>query len=163
MTPSGNSSLEMRMKGLALWANNTRRYHKQLKKKGGGGTTSFYQEIELFLLNCITDSPRDHKENKQQGPIWKNYMKHFPVFSWLARKNKGRGGAGSKHRRETQAYKYLSKTTPKKHDNNASKQSTFDTEQKCTFLTATYIECNGINQDNGVLTKVIPLMFTLQK
>lgn len=42
-------------------------------------------------------------------------------------------------------------------------QPSFDTDEKSTFMTATYIERSGINQDNGFLTEVIPLMFTLQK
>jgi len=29
MTASGNSGLQMRTQGPALWANNSRRYHKQ--------------------------------------------------------------------------------------------------------------------------------------
>jgi len=36
-------------------------------------------------------------------------------------------------------------------------------EQKFTFLTATHIERNGKNHDNEILTKVVPLTFTLQK
>lgn len=87
----------------------------------------------------------------------------LPCFFLTGQEKQGQGRGREQAQGGDTGIQVSINDTPKKHYNNASKQSKFDTEQKCTFLTATYIECNGINQDNGVLTKVIPLMFILQK